>query len=181
MTRGTLGLLLALALISPVPALAQGVSVHAAAGPTLGDAGFSVAGGVAVTPATRLTLLGSVELSHLVSRRGTFPGGGVSRFRGGTFTLVSAEVRLSLFARERPGPYGLAGFAVGRSRPNLTDAFPTAASHRVVAPFAGGGLLVPLNGRAAFFADVRLQLVAGTEADDLHALVPLRAGLSWRF
>ncbi|NOT44473.1 MAG: hypothetical protein HOP14_07725, partial [Acidobacteria bacterium] len=101
--------------------------------------------------------------------------------RGGTFTLASAEVRLSLFARNRLGPYGLAGFAVGRSRPNVTDEFPTAASHRVVAPFAGGGLHVPLNARAAFFTDVRLQLVAVTEADDLHALTPLRAGFSWRF
>ncbi len=179
--RGVLGLLLALSLVSSAPALAQGVSVHAAGGPTLGDAGFSVAGGVAWAPTTRLTLLGSVERSHLVSRRDTFPGGGVSRFRGGTFTLASAEVRLSLFARNRLGPYGLAGFAVGRSRPNVTDEFPTAASHRVVAPFAGGGLHVPLNARAAFFTDVRLQLVAVTEADDLHALTPLRAGFSWRF
>ncbi len=164
------------------PALARGQSVvlQGAAGPTLGDSGYSVAAGLGVSPTPRLTITGNVERSHLVSRRQEYPGS-VSSFRGGTFTLASAELRLSLLGRDRISPYALAGFAVGRSRPNVNDVFPTPVVHSVRAPFAGGGVHVPIGPRATIFADVRLTLVVGTEADDLYALVPLRAGLSWRF
>lgn len=173
-------LLLMSACAAPASALAQTVSLHAAGGPTIGDSGYSLAAGVAVSPTSRLTLLGSVERSHLFSRRQEFQGG-VSYFRGGTFTLASAELRLSLFGRTRIGPYALAGFAAGRSSPNVTDVFPTPAVHSVRAPFAGGGVQVPIGQRVTFFADARLALVIGSSTDDLSALAPLRAGLSWAF
>ena len=167
-------------LAAPVLAAGQSVVLDAAAGPTLGDSGWSVAAGLGVSPTPRVTITGNVERSHLVTRRQEYPGS-VSHFRGGTFTLASAELRLSLFGRDRISPYALAGFGFGRSRPNVNDVFPTPVVHSVRAPFAGGGVHVPLGPRATFFADVRLALIVGTEADDLYALVPLRAGLSWRF
>ncbi len=166
--------------VGPAVARGQTVALHAAAGPTLGDSGYSVAAGLGVSPASRLTISGNIERSHLVSRRQEYPGS-VSYFRGGTFTLASAELRLSLFGRDRISPYALAGFAVGRSRPTVNDVFPDRAVHGVRAPFAGGGIHVPVGPRVTVFADVRLALVIGNAADDLYALVPLRAGLSWRF
>jgi hypothetical protein len=161
-------------------ARAQGFSVHAAAGPTLTDTGYSLAAGLGYSPTPRLQLSASVERSHLPSQRREFPGS-VSYFRGGTFTLGSAELRMSLFGPDRVGPYGLVGFGAGRSRPNVTDVFPTEVVSDVYAPFAGGGVQVPLGQRLLVFADLRFTLIVGTEADDLYALAPLRAGLSWRF
>lgn len=172
--------LVALWFMAPAMARGQGVSLHAAGGPTLGDSGYSVAAGLGFSPTPRITLLANAERSHLVSRREEFPGGS-SFFRGGTFTLGSVELRVSLFGRDRISPYALAGFAAGRSRPNVNDVFPTPVVNGVRAPFAGGGVHVPLGQRITFFADLRLTLIVGTESDDLYALAPLRAGLSWRF
>jgi hypothetical protein len=169
-----------LLLATPAMAHAQGLSVQAAAGPTLGDTGFSLAAGFAFSPTSRITLVGNIERSHLPSRLEQHPGG-VSYFRGGTFTLGAAELQVSLFPRGRVSPYGLVGFGAGRSRPNVTDIFPTPVDNRVSAPFAGGGLRVPLAPRLSLFTDLRLALIVGTESDDLYALTPLRAGFSWQF
>jgi len=169
-----------LLLAAPAVARGQGVSVHAAGGPTLGDGGYHVSAGLGFSPTPRVTISANVDRSHLLSRRDSFPGG-FSHFRGGTFTLASAELTLSLFGRGRISPYALLGFAAGRSRPTVNDVFPTPAVTTVQAPFAGGGIRVPLGPRATVFSDVRLALIIGTSADDLYALVPLRAGLSWRF
>ena len=164
----------------PVVARGQGVSVYGAAGPVLTDTGYSVAGGLGLAPSSRFTFLFSAERSHLPSRHDVSPGSS-SHFRGGTFTLGSAELRASLFGRDRISPYGLVGFAAGRSRPNVNDVFPTPVVETVRAPFAGGGVQVPIGEHVNLFADLRLMLIVGTEADSLYALAPLRAGLSWRF
>ncbi len=169
-----------LLLATPTMARAQGVSVQAAAGPTLGDPGYSLAAGFAFSPTSRITLMGNIERSHLPSQIEENPGS-VSYFRGGTFTLGTAELQVSLFPRGRVSPYGLVGFGAGQSRPNVTDIFPTPVENTVIAPFAGGGLRVPVGPRLSLFADLRLALIVGTEADDLYALAPLRAGLSWQF
>lgn len=171
-----------IALLFSLPSLSYGqaVSLHGAAGPTLGDAGYSLAGGVGLSPTSRLTLLFGGERSHLVGRRDEFPGGSAN-FRGGTFTLGSAELRVSLFGRDRVTPYALVGFAAGRSRPNVNDTFPTPVVNSVRAPFAGGGVHVPLGQRLSLFADLRLALIVGTDSDELYGLAPIRAGLSWRF
>lgn len=172
--------LMALLFAAPAAVRGQGISVHAAAGPTLADRGYSATAGVGFSPISRLTLMGSVERSHLPSRIQEFPGG-FSFFRGGTFTMASAELRVSVFGRDRVSPYGLIGFSAGRSRPNVTDIFPTPVVRDVVGPFAGGGVHVPLGQRVSLFADLRLALIMSREADDLYGLSPLRAGLSWRF
>ena len=171
---------LALALAVPGAVQAQGVSLEGAAGPTITDRGYSVGGGVGLSPTSRLTFVFAVERSHLATRRDEFPGG-VSQFRGGTFTLGTAALQVSVLGRHRVSPYGLVGFGAGRSVPNVTPDFPTASETSVRAPFAGGGLRVPFGEHAAFFTDLRLMLVVGTEADDLYALAPWRAGLSWTF
>jgi hypothetical protein len=169
-----------LLLATPTMARAQGLSVQAAAGPTLGDTGYSLVAGLAFSPTSRITIMGNIERSHLPSQLIEHPGS-VSYFRGGTFTLGSAELQVSLFPRGRVSPYGLVGFGAGRSRPNVTDIFPRPVENTVVAPFAGGGLRVPLGPRLALFTDLRLALIVGTESDDLYALTPLRAGFSWQF
>lgn len=178
--RITPAVLIALLVAAPAVAHGQTVSVHGAGGPTLGDTGYSVAAGLGFSPTPRITLVANVERSHLVSRRQEYPGG-FSYFRGGTFTLGSGELQVSLFGPDRVSPYGLVGFGAGRSRPNVNDVFPTPVVVDVRAPFAGGGIRVLLGQRTTFFADLRLALVVGTESDDLYALMPLRAGLSWRF
>ncbi len=172
--------LIALLLVAPGIAGAQGIAVHAAGGPTLGDSGYSLVAGIGFSPTPRVAILLTAERSHLVGRRQESPNS-VSYFRGGTLTLASAELQVSILERAGISPYALVGFGVGRSRPNVNDIFPTPLVLTVRAPFAGGGVQVPLGQRVRLFADLRLALVVGTESDDLYALAPLRAGLSWRF
>jgi hypothetical protein len=45
--------------------------------------------------------------------------------------------------------------------------------------FFGGGIDVPVGKRVDFFVDGRLML--GDEAGELLAVLPIRAGFSWRF
>ncbi len=103
-----------------------------------------------------------------------------SAFRGGALTLGTGEVRVGLLRQNRIGPYGLAGFAAGVSRPNVNDTFPEPVTNGVQAIFFGGGVHVPIGERLSAFADARLLL--GEEGDDgIAAALPIRAGLAWRF
>ena len=122
-----------------------------------------------------------VERTHLSSQIRTYDYGVTSAFRGGTVTLVSPACVLSLLGRDRVGPYGLVGLAAGVSRPNVTDLFPDRVSNEVRAPFAGGGIQVPLRNRVTLFAEARMMLVIGKGADDLFAVAPFRAGVAWHF
>lgn len=156
----------------------QGVELHGSGGPTLVDRGYSLAGGVGLYPTSRIGLVVDVERTHLFSRETSTPGS-FSRFRGGTLTLASAQVRVVPLGRDRVGPYLFAGFAAGQSRPNVTAAFPTAVTNDVRAAFFGGGLHLPVREHLSVFADGRLML--GSEAGELLAVAPIRAGLSVRF
>lgn len=162
-------------------ARAQTFDVHGSAGPTVTDAGYSVAAGVGFSPTSRLTFLVDVERTHLSTRVQADPRGSITTFRGGTVTLGAAALRVSLFGSDRSGPYALAGLAAGVSRPHVTPTFPSRITNDVRAPFFGGGFQVPLTDRLNLFADGRLMLVVGTEADELFAVAPVRAGLTWRF
>ena len=88
---------------------------------------------------------------------------------------------MTLLGRDRAGPYALAGMAAGVSRPNVNDLFPSRITTEVRGPFFGGGIQVPLRNRVTLFADVRMMLVIGKEADELFAVAPIRAGIAWRF
>jgi hypothetical protein len=90
-------------------------------------------------------------------------------------------VRASLFGPDRIGPYVLAGMAAGVSRPNVNNLWPTRAANEVRGPFAGGGIQVPLGNHVSLFADARVMLMVGTEADELLGVAPVRAGVTWRF
>ena len=92
-----------------------------------------------------------------------------------------AALRVTLLGRDRVGPYALAGMAAGVSRPNVNELFPSRITTEVRGPFFGGGIQVPLRNRVTLFADVRMMLVIGKEADGLFAVAPVRAGIAWHF
>ena len=173
------GLMCLLLLAGPRLASAQPFVVHGSAGPTLIDTGYSVAAGVGVSAGSHVTILLDVERTHLSSRLRSDGRDGVSAFRGGTLTTGAGELRVSVLGRDRVGPYGLAGFAAGMSRPNVNELFPNRVTNDVRAVFFGGGINVPLTERISFFADGRMMI--GEEAGELLAVAPIRAGVGWRF
>jgi hypothetical protein len=172
-------LLSLLLLTFPRTATAQSFVVQGSAGPTLVDSGYSVAGGLGFSPSSRLTFLLDLERTHLSTRSSSDGRGGFSSFRGGTLTLASAQVRVTPLGLDRVGPYGLAGFAAGVSKPNVNETFPDPVSNDVRALFFGGGIHVPLKPRLNLFADARMMV--GAEAGELLAVAPIRAGIAWRF
>jgi hypothetical protein len=166
-------------LACPALAQAQSFTVEGAAGPTLIDSGHSLAAGFGVMPTSRVGLVFEVERTHLSSQVHSDGRGGSTAFRGGTLTLASAQVRVVPLGPERIGPYGLAGFAAGMSRPNVNDIFPTRLTNGVLATFFGGGIHLPLTAQMSVFADARMMV--GAEAGELVAVAPLRGGLAWHF
>jgi hypothetical protein len=172
-------LLCALCLLHPGTASAQSFQLEASAGPTLVDSGFSGSAGIGFTPTSRIALSFELERTHLSSQQTTDGRGNVSGFRGGTLTLASGELRVGLFGRDRVGPYGLVGFAAGVSRPNVNEMFPDPVTNDVRAVFFGGGIQVPVKKRFSLFADARMML--GSEAGELLAVAPIRAGVAWHF
>jgi len=173
------GLVFFLLLATPWIASAQSFVLQGSAGPTLVDRGYSMAGGIGFSPTTHLAVLFDVERTHLSSRLSSDGRGGFAGFRGGTLTLGSAQLRVTPFGRDRIGPYGLVGFAAGVSRPNVNERFPDPVTNDVRAMFFGGGIHVPLKERVSLFADGRMMI--GGEAGELLAVVPIRAGVAWRF
>ena len=173
------GLVFFLLLATPWIASAQSFVLQGSAGPTLVDRGYSMAGGIGFSPTTHLAVLFDVERTHLSSRLSSDGRGGFAGFRGGTLTLGSAQLRVTPFGRDRIGPYGLVGFAAGVSRPNVNERFPDPVTNDVRAMFFGGGIHVPLKERVSLFADGRMMI--GGAAGELLAVVPIRAGVAWRF
>jgi len=166
-------------IVYPSALRAQSFDLHGSAGPTVTDAGHSLAGGVGLLLTSRVTLSINVERTHLSSqvRR---EAGSVSHFRGGTYLLGTAELAFAPLGRGRLGPFAVAGFAAGVSRPNVTDVFPTPVSNGARALFGGGGLLVPLGARFTAFADARM-LIGAEGSEGIVAVAPIRAGVAWRF
>jgi hypothetical protein len=167
-----------LLLASPSIGSAQSFVLQGSAGPTLVDTGYSLAGGFGFSPTSHLTVQLDLERTYLSSRLRSDGRGGFAGFRGGTLMLGSALLRVTPFGN-RVGPYGLAGFAVGVSRPNVNEAFPNPVTNDVRAIFFGGGIHVPVKERVSIFADARMMV--GSEASELLALAPIRAGVAWRF
>ena len=172
---------LAFVLSIPTPCIAgaQSFVLHGSAGPTLIDSGYSLSGGLGFSPTSRLSVLFDVERTHLSSRLSSDGRGGFAGFRGGTLTLGSAQLRVTPFGHDRVGPYGLVGFAAGKSRPNVNEAFPDPVTNDVRAMVFGGGIHVPLRERVSLFADGRMMI--GAEAGELLAVAPIRVGVAWRF
>lgn len=173
------GLVSLLFLVCPCIASGQSFSLQGSVGPTLVDTGHSLAAGIGFSPGSHVSILFDVERTHLSSRLRTDGRDGVAGFRGGALTLGSAQVHVALRGRDRIGPYGLAGFAAGVSRPHVNELFPDRVTNDVRAIFFGGGIHVPLKARISLFADGRMMI--GEEAGELLAVAPIRAGVAWRF
>jgi hypothetical protein len=171
---------LLLVLSHPAAARGQSWDLRGSAGPTLTDTGHSITAGAGFSPTSRLTVSVGLERTHLVTRTSTDGRGGVSRFRGGTLLLGTAELRFAPFRTDRVGPYALVGLAAGQSRPNVNAAFPQPVTNEVRAAFAGGGLLVPLGERLTIYADVRM-MVGAEGIEGIVAVAPARAGVALRF
>jgi hypothetical protein len=166
--------------VGPSAAHAQSFSIHGSGGPTITDSGYSVAAGVGVAATSHLTFDVNVERTHLSTEITRDAHGVISSFRGGTLTLGTAQLRVSLFDSNRVGPYGVVGFAAGVSRPNVNEIFPKPITNDVRAMFFGGGLHAPLTDRVSAFADLRMMF--GAEGiEGIVAVAPLRAGLALRF
>jgi hypothetical protein len=178
--RGISGLLLSLVLVAS-PASGQSAVLQGSAGPTITDAGYSVAAGIGLSATSRLTVLFGVERTHLSSRFTTDSLGRLtSAFRGGTVTVGTAEVRATLLRGDRVSPYLLGGFGGGVSRPHVNQTFPDRVTNQARVLFAGGGLHVPLGERLSVFGDIRM--VFGAEGlEGIVAFAPVRAGVAWRF
>jgi hypothetical protein len=168
-----------LSLANPCIASAQSFVLQGAAGPTLFNSGYSMAGGLGFSPTGSLTVLFNVENTHLSTRLRSDRRGGLAGFRGGTLMLGSAQLLATPLGRDRIGPYGLVGFAAGVSRLNVNELFPDPVSNDVRAIFFGGGIHVPLEKRVSLFVDGRMMI--GAEAGELLAVAPIRAGIAWRF
>jgi hypothetical protein len=166
-------------MVCPPFARGQSFEVYGSAGPTITDVGHSLAAGVGVSPTSRLTLFANVERTQLLSQIHQ-DAGSVSHFRGGTYLLGGVELRFAPLGRGRVGPYAVAGFAAGVSRPNVNDVFPTPVTNRARAVFGGGGLLVPLGARLTAFVDARM-LIGAEGSEGIVAVAPVRAGVTWRF
>jgi hypothetical protein len=143
------------------------------------DPGPHLSLGAGVSPWRRVSFLIDVERTHRASQLQTDARGNVFGFRGGTATLAVPQVRFNVFDPDRVGPYGIVGVAAGVSRLNVTEEFPERVSNDVRALALGGGLHVPLRERISLFVDGRI--LVGSEANEIFALAPIRAGLAWRF
>lgn len=154
-------------------------SVQAAAGPTVVDAGHHVSAAIGFAPSSRVTFLLDVQrtqISSRVTRRENY----VSKFRGGTLTAVSGEVRVALWPADRVTPFVLAGIGVGVARPTVNADFPDPAENDARFVFFGGGVQVPLGTRFSVFGDARM-LIGNEGRDGLLVMYPVRAGVAWRF
>jgi hypothetical protein len=167
-------------LVGPSAAQAQTFNLHASGGPTITDGGYSVAAGAGVAATSHLTFDVNVERTHLSTQVTRDASGVISSFRGGTLTLGTAELRVSLFDSDRVGPYGVVGFAAGVSRPNVNETFPNPVRNDVRAMFFGGGIHAPLTERVSAFADVRM-MIGAEGIEGVVAVAPLRAGVAVRF
>ena len=155
-------------------------SVQIGGGTLLNAGGHTVAAAFGFSPLPGLDLVVNVERDQLPSRRETFSSGGFSVSRGGTLTLVSGEVRASLFPPNRVSPYVLAGIGAGVSRPTVNDLFPDPVENDLRAAYVGGGVRVPIRSGFSVFGEARAML-AVEGGDGIMGVLPLRAGVWWRF
>jgi hypothetical protein len=159
------------------------VSVQVAAGGLLphADEGSgdlqSVATGYSPTP--KVTVLVGAWRMHRPTTLRRYSDGGSSLTRGGTTQFVSGEVRFSFLAGERVVPYAFTGGGLGVSRPNVNQAFPDRVTNTAYVIFGGGGLAFPLGSRLSASADLGLVMLG--ERDVIRPILPVRAGLTWRF
>ena len=153
-------------------------SVNFAAGTHLNEGGDLQAVSFGYSPVRAFTLLLNVERNHIPTQVRSYPDG-FGATRGGTLTTVSGEGRLTLGPGTRVAPFVFAGGGAGRSQPNVNDMFPDRVTNSARVAYAGGGVLFSLRAGLAVTVDAKVAMMA--ERDSVGLLVPLRAGVSWRF
>lgn len=182
LATGRIGMAVVIALVCARPALAQEprMSIEAAAGLQVyyrGDA-QSVAFGFA--PTRHLTLLISVERSHVRDEIDVYDDG-YGFERGGTEQFVSGELRYAFLTDKRVSPYVVGGMGRGVSRPNVNEFFPERNDRNISVLYYGAGVRIPIRPRIDAFVDGRFTMAVEAKSDYFGVRYPVRAGLSWRF
>jgi hypothetical protein len=177
--RATVIAAFAMCMTIPALASAQRLEVQAAGGSIVNGGGHVLSAAFGYAPVSWLELLVNVERDHLPFEVKQFPEGGSGATRGGTLTFVSGEVRLGP-TLGRVSPFALAGIGGGTSRPNVNAMFPTPVTNDLQMVYVGGGVRVPLGKGLSLIGDARAMLAA--EGDEgILGMVPVRAGIAWRF
>jgi hypothetical protein len=160
--------------------LSRRVSVDLGLGTHYRDGGDveSMSAGFAITRI--VTVAATIERGHIPTAVENY-GNGSSVTRNGTVTWLGGELRLTIPAGERWTPYVVAGRGVGKSVLNVNEFFPNPITRTADLVYLGGGVRYALNQTTLLFADAKLALVIGREADDLSARLPIRAGVTFRF
>jgi hypothetical protein len=138
-----------------------------------------MAAALGYSPASWLELLLNAERIHLPFELERFPDG-FSATRGGTMAFASGELRVALLSADRVSPFAIAGIGGGVSRPNVNAQFPDAVRNDLRVLYVGGGVRVPLRRGFSLSGDVR-GVLAVEGNDGVLAILPVRAGVAWRF
>ena len=169
----------AMCMVVPGLASAQRVGVQAAGGSIVNGGGYVLSAAFGYAPLSWLELLVNVERDHLPFEVERFSDGSTAATRGGTLTFVSGEVRVGP-TLGRVSPFALAGVGGGTSRPNVNAMFPGVITNDLQVVYVGGGVRVPLGAGISVIGDARAMLAV--EGDDgILGMVPVRAGIAWRF
>jgi hypothetical protein len=155
------------------------LGLQVGAGPTLIGGGNVVSGAFGYSPTSWFELLLNVERIHLPFEMERFPDG-FSVTRGGTLTFASGELRVALLPAARVSPFAMAGIGGGVSRPNVNAQFPDPVRNDLRVLYVGGGVRVPLRRGFSLLGDVR-GVLALEGNDGVLAILPVRAGVAWRF
>jgi hypothetical protein len=156
------------------------LSLEAAAGPQIGYVGTTLSAAFGFAPTRRLTLLVSVERSHVRDDIDVFVDGYAFE-RGGTEVSVSAEVRFAFLADRRVSPYVVGGAGRGISRPSVNEFFPEPNERNIQVIYYGAGVRMPLGPRLDAFVDGRVIMALEARSDYFGVRFPVRGGLAWRF
>lgn len=156
------------------------LSLEAAAGLQISYVGSTLSGAFGFAPTRNLTMLVSVERSHVRDEIDQFDDG-YGFERGGTETFVSAELRYAFLARRRVSPYVLGGAGRGISRPTVNEFFPDANERNIQVIYYGAGVRMPLGPRVDAFVDARVIMALEARSDYFGVRLPVRGGLAWRF
>ncbi|MCC7007678.1 MAG: hypothetical protein IT184_02570 [Acidobacteria bacterium] len=165
---------------TPSGALDRRLSLEAAAGPQISYVGSTVSAALGFAPTRRLSLLVTVERSHVRDEIEQLEDGYAFE-RGGTETFVSAELRYAFLAERRVSPYVVGGAGRGVSRPTVNEFFPDANERNIQVIYYGAGVRVPLAPRIDAFVDARFIMALEAVSDYFGVRFPVRGGIAWRF
>lgn len=156
------------------------LSLEAAAGPQIAYVGSTLSAAFGFAPTRSLSLLVSVERSHVRDEIEQYEDGYAFE-RGGTETFVSGELRYAFLARKRASPYVVGGAGRGISRPNVNEFFPDANERNIQVIYYGAGVRMPLGPRIDAFVDARFIMAVEARSDYFGVRFPVRGGIAWRF